>query len=68
MDLHGIDYYAHLFQYPSFRYLSSFGRRGDLPKEIAKHNGYLPDGGKYIYVCKRLRDTVIFSIYRVAIS
>ena len=25
MDLHGIDYYAHLFQYPSFQYLSSFG-------------------------------------------
>lgn len=34
MDLHGIDYYAHLFQYPSFRYLSSFGRRGDSPTEM----------------------------------
>ncbi len=34
MDLHGIDYYAHLFQYPSFRYLSSFGRRGDSPAEM----------------------------------
>ena len=29
MDLHGIDYYAHLFKYPGFQYLSSFGRRGD---------------------------------------
>lgn len=34
MDLHGIDYYAHMFQYPSFCYLSSFGRRGDSPAEM----------------------------------
>lgn len=34
MDLHGFDYYGHLFQYPSFRYLSSFGRRGDSPTEM----------------------------------
>lgn len=34
MDLHGFDYYAHLFQYPSFQYLSSFGRRGDSPTEM----------------------------------
>ena len=34
MDLHGSDYYGHLFQYPSFRYLSSFGRRGDSPIEM----------------------------------
>lgn len=34
MDLHGIDYYAHLFQYPSFRYLSSFSKRGDSPTEM----------------------------------
>ena len=34
MDLHGIDYYAHLFKYPGFQYLSSFGRRGDSPTGI----------------------------------
>ena len=34
MDLHGSEYYGHLFQYPSFRYLSSFGRRGDSPTEM----------------------------------
>ena len=34
MDLHGFEYYGHLFQYPSFRYLSSFGRRGDSPTEM----------------------------------
>lgn len=34
MDLHGLDHYGHLFQYPSFQYLSSFGRRGDSPTEM----------------------------------
>lgn len=34
MDLHGPDYYGHLFQYPDFRYLSSFGKRGDSPKDM----------------------------------
>lgn len=34
MDLHGLDHYEHLFQYPSFQYLSSFGRRGDSPTEM----------------------------------
>lgn len=34
MDLHGADHYGHVFQYPGFRYLSSFGRRGDSPEEM----------------------------------
>lgn len=34
MDLHGLDYYGHLLQYPSFQYLSSFGKRGDSPIEM----------------------------------
>lgn len=34
LDLHGSDHYGQLFQYPSFRYLSSFGRRGDSPTEM----------------------------------
>ncbi|WP_294629084.1 BF3164 family lipoprotein [uncultured Bacteroides sp.] len=34
MDLHGSEHYGHLFQYPDFRYLSSFGRRGDSPTEM----------------------------------
>lgn len=34
MDLHGTDSYYHLFQYPGFRYLSSFGKRGDSPDEM----------------------------------
>ncbi|WP_369893276.1 BF3164 family lipoprotein [Bacteroides sp. AN502(2024)] len=34
MDLHGSEHYGHLFEYPSFRYLSSFGRRGDSPTEM----------------------------------
>lgn len=34
MDLHAPDSYGHLFQYPNFQYLSSFGRRGDSPSEM----------------------------------
>lgn len=34
MDLHGTDYYYHIFQYPGFKYLNSFGRRGDSPEEM----------------------------------
>ena len=34
MDLHGPDCYGHLFRYPAFQYLSSFGRRGDSPTEM----------------------------------
>lgn len=34
MDLHGADYYYHVFQYPDFNYLNSFGKRGDSPTEM----------------------------------
>lgn len=34
MDLHNADYYYHLFDYPGFNYLSSFGKRGDSPDEM----------------------------------
>lgn len=34
LDLHGADHYYHLFQYPSFRYLSSLGKRGEAPGEM----------------------------------
>lgn len=34
MDLHGTDYYFHLFHYPDFRYQSSFGKLGDSPEEM----------------------------------
>ena len=33
-DLHGIDHFFHLFTYPDFRYLSSFGQRGQGPEEM----------------------------------
>lgn len=33
-DLHGVDHFFHLFTYPDFRYLSSFGQRGQGPKEM----------------------------------
>ena len=34
MDLHNANYYFHLFSYPEFRYISSFGKRGDAPEEM----------------------------------
>ena len=33
-DLHGLEHYYHLFTYPEFRYLSSFGKRGEAPDEM----------------------------------
>ena len=33
-DLHGQDCFYHLFTYPDFRYLSSFGLRGQGPEEM----------------------------------
>ena len=33
-DLHGSDYFYHLFTYPDFRYLHSFGQRGEGPEEM----------------------------------
>ena len=46
MDLHGLDHYGHLFQYPSYQYLSSFGKRGDSPTEmLSMENFRLQDRG-----------------------
>ena len=33
-DLHNSDYYCHTFTYPEFKYISSFGKRGEGPNEI----------------------------------
>jgi len=34
MDLHGQETFFHLFHYPDFSYLSSFGKLGDSPEEM----------------------------------
>lgn len=34
MDLHNADYFYHLFDFPSFNYRSSFGKRGESPDEM----------------------------------
>lgn len=34
MDLHGTDHYYHVFSYPDFHYLSSFGKKGDSPEDM----------------------------------
>ena len=33
-DLHGMDHFFHLFTYPDFCYLSSFGQHGEGPEEM----------------------------------
>ena len=33
-DLHNVDYYYHAFTYPGFKYISSFGKRGEGPEEM----------------------------------
>lgn len=33
-DLHGTGHFFHLFHYPDFHYLTSFGKRGDSPQEM----------------------------------
>lgn len=33
LDLHNPDYYYHVFTYPDFKYISSFGKRGEGPGE-----------------------------------
>lgn len=43
-DLHGQDHFFHLFTYPDFRYLSSFGRRGQGPEEMLTVDDFRWDG------------------------
>ena len=43
-DLHGPDHFYHLFSYPEFRYLSSFGQRGEGPEEMQTVDDFRWDG------------------------
>ena len=43
-DLHGPDYYYHLFTYPDFRHLHSFGQRGEGPEEMQTVDDFRWDG------------------------
>ena len=43
-DLHGPDHFYHLFTYPDFRYLSSFGQRGEGPEEMQTVDDFRWDG------------------------
>ena len=43
-DLHGPDHFYHLFTYPEFRYLSSFGQRGEGPEEMQTVDGFFWNG------------------------
>ena len=43
-DLHGPEYFYHLFTYPDFRYLHSFGQRGEGPEEMQTVDDFRWDG------------------------
>ena len=43
-DLHGPDHYYHLFTYPDFRYLHSFGQRGEGPEEMQTVDDFFWNG------------------------
>lgn len=45
-DLHGVDHFYHLFTYPDFRYLSSFGARGDGPEEMLQAENFRWEGDR----------------------
>ncbi len=44
MDLHNADYFYHLFNYPGFKYLSSFGKRGQSPKDMLSAENFRING------------------------
>jgi len=43
-DLHGPDHFYHLFTFPEFRYLHSFGQRGEGPEEMQTVGDFRWDG------------------------
>ncbi len=43
-DLHGQDHFYHLFTYPDFCYLSSFGKRGEGPEEMQTVDDFFWNG------------------------
>jgi hypothetical protein len=45
MDLHNADHYFHLFDYPGFNYVSSFGKRGEAPEEMLMAENFRFTGG-----------------------
>ncbi len=47
-DLHGPDYFFHLFSYPDFRYLSSFSQRGEGPEEMLQAENFRWEG-EYVW-------------------
>ena len=43
-DLHGPDYFYHLFTFPDFHYLHSFGQRGEGPEEMQTVDDFFWNG------------------------
>lgn len=50
LDLHNADYYYHVFTYPGFEYISSFGKRGEGPGESIYAENIRLDGQNRAWV------------------
>jgi hypothetical protein len=72
-DLHNADYFFHLFTYPDFHYLSSFGKLGDSPQEMISADNirfkndkecWALDGNKekwFVYRLSEKRDSMLLN-------
>jgi len=63
MDLHGLDHYGHLFQYPGFQYLSSFGKRGDSPTEMLSMENFRLQNHETVTLDEDILRPLDFAIY-----
>ena len=55
-DLHNSDYYCHTFTYPEFKYISSFGKRGEGPNEILIANNIRWAGEEEMWVLDNIKN------------
>lgn len=69
MDLHNSEYYFHLFDYPDFNYISSFGKRGNSPEEMlmAENFRFVDDKNLEVWALDSNKSKLIrmqFSLFR----
>lgn len=62
LDLHGTDHFCHAFTYPDFRYLSSFGKRGEAPQELLSAENIRWAGGALWLLDSGRSELVRFSV------
>ena len=57
-DLHGPDHFYHLFTFPDFRYLHSFGQRGEGPEEMQTVDDFRWDG-QTLYALDNIKSELV---------